>query len=106
MKLSKAKSRPDNSNIKHPLVFFADSTYTCRMFRLYIERKSDFSNEAKRIYSEITGFLGINAVKAVRYLNRYDIENVSENICRDAATRIFSEPQSDICYFTQALSTE
>ena len=82
------------------IVFFGVSTYTCRMFRLYIERKSDFSNEAKRIYSEITGFLGISAVKAVRYLNRYDIENVSEDICRNAATRIFSEPQSDVCYFT------
>ncbi|NLK46336.1 MAG: phosphoribosylformylglycinamidine synthase [Treponema sp.] len=70
------------------------------MFRLYIERKPDFSNEAKRIHSEITGFLGIKAVKVVRYLNRYDIENVSEDVCRDAATRIFSEPQSDICYFT------
>ena len=92
--------RLDYSEKKTRIVFFADSTYTCRMFRLYIERKSDFSNEAKRIYSEITGFLGINAVKAVRYLNRYDIENVSENICRDAATRIFSEPQSDVCYFT------
>lgn len=69
------------------------------MFRLYIERKLDFCNEAKRIYSEISAFLGITSVSAVRYLNRYDIENVPEDVCKKAANRIFSEPQSDICYF-------
>ena len=68
------------------------------MVRLYVERKNGFENEAKRIYSEITGFLGIDAVKSVRYLNRYDVENVSEAVAKAAATRIFSEPQSDMVY--------
>ena len=65
------------------------------MFRLYVERKPGFENEAKRIFGEITGFLGISGVKGVRYLNRYDVENVSEAVAKAAATRIFSEPQSD-----------
>lgn len=65
------------------------------MYRLYVERKPGFENEAKRYLSEINGFLGISSVTAVRYFNRYDIENVSEDIAEIAATRIFSEPQSD-----------
>ena len=69
------------------------------MYRLYVERKPGFENEAKRIFGEITGFLGINGVKGVRYLNRYDVENVGEAVAKAAATRIFSEPQSDSVFF-------
>ena len=32
------------------------------MFRIYVERKSGFESEAARIFSEITGFLGITGV--------------------------------------------
>ncbi|MBO5137756.1 MAG: phosphoribosylformylglycinamidine synthase [Spirochaetaceae bacterium] len=70
------------------------------MFRLYIERKIGFQNEASRIFSEVTGFLGIPSVTNIRYLNRYDIENVSEETVKLAAVRVFSEPQSDTCFFT------
>ena len=66
------------------------------MFRIYVERKAGFQNEAARIYSEITGFLGISGVTGVRYFNRYDIENVTDAVARAAAIRIFSEPQGDI----------
>ncbi len=69
------------------------------MFRLYIERKNGFENEARRIFAEITGFLGVKSVTAVRYLNRYDIENVDQQTAKTAAERIFSEPQSDMLYF-------
>lgn len=65
------------------------------MFRIYVERKPGFQSEAQGILSEINGFLGISSVKGVRYFNRYDIENTSEDVSRTAALRIFSEPQSD-----------
>src|SRR5574344_636474 len=69
------------------------------MFRIYVERKPGFENEAARIYSEISGFLGISGVTGVRYVNRYDIENVVDDVAKAAATRIFSEPQSDFVAF-------
>ena len=69
------------------------------MFRLYIERKNGFENEVNRIFGEIKGFLGVDGITGLRYLNRYDIENVSEETIKAASCRIFSEPQSDICYF-------
>ena len=65
------------------------------MFRIYVERKPGFQSEAQSILSEINGFLGISSVKGVRYFNRYDIENTSEEVSKMAASRIFSEPQSD-----------
>lgn len=65
------------------------------MFRIYVERKPGFQSEAQSILSEINGFLGISSVKGVRYFNRYDIENTSEDVSKMAALRIFSEPQSD-----------
>ena len=71
------------------------------MFRIYVERKPGFQSEAQGILSEINGFLGISSVKGVRYFNRYDIENTSEDVFKAAAVRIFSEPQSDCLYFTE-----
>lgn len=68
------------------------------MFRIYIERKSGFDNEAKRYESEFSNFLGIQGISRIRYLNRYDIENISDEIADKACSRIFSEPQSDILY--------
>ena len=69
------------------------------MYRIYVERKAGFQNEAARIYSEITGFLGVGGVTGVRYFNRYDVENVAEAVAKAAAIRIFSEPQSDFVVF-------
>ena len=43
--------------------------------------------------------MGISGVTGVRYLNRYDVENISEAVEMVAATRVFSEPQSDFCIF-------
>lgn len=69
------------------------------MYRLYVERRAGFENEARSYLSQINGFLGISSVTGVRYLNRYDIENVSDEVAKIAATRIFSEPQSDFVTF-------
>ena len=75
--------------------------YNVQMFRLYIERKSGFRNEAESIYSQIKNFLGISGITGVRYINRYDIENIDEESAKIAAARIFSEPQGDICTFSK-----
>ena len=76
------------------------------MFRLYLERKPGFENEAGSYLAQINNFLGISAVTGVRYLNRYDVENVSEAVSKAAATRIFSEPQSDFVYYDKITVSE
>lgn len=77
----------------------SDNLYNENMFRLYVERKAGFENEAGNYYSELKNFLGISGLTGVRYLNRYDVENVGEAVGKAAATRIFSEPQSDFVYY-------
>ena len=69
------------------------------MFRLYVERKPGFANEAGSYFAQIKNFLGITGVTGVRYLNRYDVENVGEAVGKAAATKIFSEPQSDFVFY-------
>ncbi len=76
------------------------------MYRLYVERRPGFENEAKSYLSQINGFLGISSVTGVRYFNRYDIENVSDEVAKIAATRIFSEPQSDYVTFEELPNEE
>ena len=39
-------------------------------------------------------------------MNRYDVENVSEAVSKAAATRIFSEPQSDFVYYDKITVSE
>lgn len=69
------------------------------VYRLCIERKKGFENEARRTLSDLVNFVGITHIESLRYLNRYDIQGITENMLKTAATHIFSEPQSDIVYF-------
>ncbi len=78
---------------------YAFLLYNVGMFRLYVERKPGFANEAGSYLAQIKNFLGITGVTGVRYLNRYDVENVGEAVGKAAATKIFSEPQSDFVFY-------
>ena len=66
------------------------------VYRIYVEKKKGLENEAKALYAELKGLLGINALEGVRILNRYDAENISEKLFEEAVRSVFSEPQLDI----------
>ena len=68
------------------------------VYRVYVEKEKDFSNEAKALLSDINNFLQINNLKDLRIINRYDIENIDENLFEYAKTTVFSEPQVDKIY--------
>lgn len=68
------------------------------VYRLFVERKQGFENEARRTLSELTNFVGIKNLEGIRYFNRYDIQGISEKEAELAAAQIFSEPQSDVVY--------
>ena len=70
------------------------------VYRVYVEKKSGLDNEARALLSEIRTFLGINSVERVRVINRYDAENISEELFSYAVGTVFSEPQLDDVYFT------
>ncbi len=65
------------------------------VFRLYVEKKKGYDNEARALLSEAKEFLGIKNLESVRLFNRYDVENIDSELFEFAKTNVFSEPQTD-----------
>lgn len=66
--------------------------------RVYVEKKPGFDIQAVKLMKEFRENLGITGVSKVRILNRYDVENISEEDYEKAKTSIFSEPPVDYIY--------
>ncbi|MDD6352112.1 MAG: phosphoribosylformylglycinamidine synthase, partial [Lachnospiraceae bacterium] len=66
--------------------------------RIYVEKKPAYAVKAKELMQEFKSFLGITDVKGIRVLNRYDIENISDDTYKKAVRTIFSEPPVDDVY--------
>ena len=65
------------------------------VFRIYVEKKTGLDNEARALHSDICGLLSINSVSKVRLLNRYDVENIENELFEYTVGTVFSEPQLD-----------
>ena len=63
--------------------------------RVFVEKKPEFAVKARELREEIEKYLGISGLTGVRVLVRYDIENISEDIYKEALGTIFSEPPVD-----------
>ena len=74
------------------------------VYRIFVEKKNELAHEAHSLCSELSGLLGIKGLKSVRILNRYDAENISEELFERAVNTVFSEPQLDIA--TKELNTD
>ncbi|MBQ7356597.1 MAG: phosphoribosylformylglycinamidine synthase [Clostridia bacterium] len=72
------------------------------VYRIYVEKKTGLDNEARALLLEIGTFLGIHSVEKIRILNRYDAENITEELFDYAVNTVFSEPQLDDVYRTVA----
>ena len=66
------------------------------VYRIFVEKKAELAHEAHALYSELKNLLGINGLKGVRVLNRYDADNITEEVFNKAVKTVFSEPQLDI----------
>lgn len=66
--------------------------------RIYVEKKAPYAVRAKELLEEISGYLGIKTLKAVRVLIRYDVENVDDETYQRAINTVFSEPPVDDVY--------
>ena len=66
--------------------------------RVYVEKKPEYAVKAREIYEEIQNFVGIRTMTGLRYLIRYDIENIKDEIYKKACTSVFSEPPVDELY--------
>ena len=71
------------------------------VYRVYVEKKAGQAHEADGLMREIREFLQIDGLTSVRVLNRYDAENLEENLFNYAVNTVFSEPQvDDVSYET------
>ena len=66
------------------------------VYRIFVEKKKELANEAKALLNDANTLLGITSLKDVRVINRYDAENITEELFDYAVKTVFSEPQLDI----------
>ena len=68
------------------------------VYRIYVEKKKGLDNEAKSLRYDIRHILQIKSLEEVRVINRYDVENIDEDLFNYSKKTVFSEPQLDIIY--------
>ena len=74
--------------------------------RVYVEKKPAFAVKAKELKHEISSYLGIKTVTAVRELIRYDVENISDEVFEKACKGVFAEPPVDDLYLENLEAAE
>ena len=65
------------------------------VYRIFVEKKAGLDNEAKGLLNEAKNLLGIENIDDIRLFNRYDAENITEELFDYAVKTVFSEPQLD-----------
>ena len=68
------------------------------VYRVYVEKKKGLANEAKALLSDFKTLLGIKGLEDIRVINRYDAENITEELFAYAKKTVFSEPQLDVTF--------
>ncbi len=68
------------------------------VYRIFTEKKKEFAAEAAALLSDINNLLQIKGVNSLRVINRYDVENITEELFDYAVNTVFSEPQLDKTY--------
>ena len=66
--------------------------------RIYVKKKAPYAVRAKELKEEVRQYLGITALRNVRVLIRYDVENLSDATYQQALMTVFSEPPVDDYY--------
>ncbi len=66
------------------------------VYRVFVEKKKELALEAKSLLTDARTLLGIESLTDVRLFNRYDAENISEELFEYSKKTVFSEPQLDI----------
>ena len=74
------------------------------VYRIFVEKKPGFAQEAEALRQELSSFLGVKGLEKLRLLNRYDAESIRPEQFRAAIPTVFSEPQTDLACETPELS--
>src|SRR5690554_1407493 len=66
--------------------------------RIYVEKKTEFAVEARRLLRELKENLSLPGLTGVRVVYRYDVEGLSEAVYREARHTVFADPTVDLIY--------
>ena len=66
------------------------------VYRIFVEKKPELAGEARALCSDLRTLLGMENLTSVRIFNRYDVENITEELFDYAVKTVLSEPQLDI----------
>ena len=68
------------------------------VFRIYVEKKNGLDHGANALKKDLKDLLGIKGIEELRMYNRYDVENITEELFEKSVKTVFSEPQTDNTY--------
>ena len=68
------------------------------VYRIFVEKKPAFADEAKTLLQDIQTLLQIDSLKNLRLFNRYDVEHIDKDLFESCAYTVFAEPQCDNIY--------
>ena len=74
--------------------------------RIYVEKKPEFSVEAKGLLKDLKENLLLENLEDLKIVNRYDVEGINDEIFEKAKNTVFSEPQVDECFEEEYPFTE
>jgi len=66
--------------------------------RVFVEKRKGFDVAAQGLLHDLRDNLGMHTLNAVRIINRYDVEGISDDAYRAARMTIFAEPPVDVVY--------
>ena len=76
------------------------------VFRCYSQKKPGFDVEAQGVCKALQEQLGINGLKSVAILNRYDADQIDPAVYEQAKGIVFSEPMVDVVFDETFPATE
>ena len=68
------------------------------VIRIFVEKREGFDVEARQMLTDLRDNLGMSGLRALRLLNRYDVEGLSAEEFARARGVVFSEPNADLVY--------
>lgn len=68
--------------------------------RIYVEAKQETNPAAASLAHELREFLGIQGLRSLRIINRYDVSGISDEVFAAAVTNVFAQPPLDD-YFSE-----
>ena len=69
--------------------------------RIYVEKKPGYDIEAQGLLNDLLENLGINGLKGLRIINRYDISGITDDEYTKSRPIIFAEPPLDLVFDEQ-----